>query len=129
PEHWACGPPARPTPPAAGEGWSRNAIDQFVAARLKTEGLEPSAEADRATLIRRLSLDLTGLPPSVEEVEQFVADTSPDAYEKLVERLLASPHFGERMALEWLDSARYADTNGYSIDGGRHMWLWRDWVI
>src|SRR5690606_28327684 len=84
---------------------------------------------DRATLIRRLALDLTGLPPSAEEVAQFVADTSPDAYEKLVERLLASPHFGERMALEWLDAARYADTNGFSIDGGRHMWLWRDWVI
>ncbi len=128
-QHWAFVPPARSTPPDAGEGWSRGAIDRFVAARLDEEGLVPSAEADRATLIRRLTLDLTGLPPSADEVEQFVADPAPDAYERLVDRLLASPHFGERMALEWLDAARYADTNGYSIDGGRHMWLWRDWVI
>jgi hypothetical protein len=91
--------------------------------------MTPAAEADRWTLARRLSLDLTGLPPSAEEVEAFVADEDQDAYERYVDRLLASPHFGERMALAWLDAARYADTNGYSIDGGRHMWLWRDWVI
>jgi hypothetical protein len=98
-------------------------------ARLDAEGLKPSAEADRRMLIRRVYLDLTGLPPSTEEVEAFVADQSSDAYERLVDRLLADRHFGERMALVWLDAARYADTNGFSIDGGRHMWLWRDWVI
>src|SRR5690606_18007502 len=127
--HWACVPPTRPEPPAASQDWARSAIDRFVAARLERAGLTPSPEADRRTLIRRLALDLTGLPPSAEEVKSFVDDKSPDAYEQLVERLLASPHFGERMALDWLDAARYADTNGYSIDGGRHMWLWRDWVI
>jgi hypothetical protein len=109
--------------------WPRNEIDHFILARLEQEGFQPTAEADRRTLIRRLYFDLTGLPPSAAEVEAFVADASPDAYEKLVDRLLADPHFGERMALVWLDAARYADTNGYSIDGGRHMWLWRDWVI
>src|SRR6185436_15854977 len=93
------------------------------------EKLSHTPEADRRTLIRRLSLDLTGLPPSAADVDAFVDDRDPGAYERLVDRLLASPHFGERMALVWLDAARYADTNGYSIDGGRHMWLWRDWVI
>ncbi len=104
-------------------------IDTFVRAQLATEKLSPAPAADPRTLIRRVTLDLTGLPPSAAEVEAFVADKSPDAYQRLVSRLLASPAFGERMALDWLDSARYADTNGYSIDGGRHMWLWRDWVI
>ncbi len=96
---------------------------------MSEEKLQPSPEADRATLIRRLALGLTGLPPSGDEVLAFVNDDSPKAYENLVDRLLASPHFGERLALEWLDAARYADTNGFSIDGGRHMWIWRDWVI
>ena len=128
-EHWAFVPPTRPTPPEAGQNWARNAIDRFVAARLAQEGLSPSPEADKSTLVRRVYLDLTGLPPSSQEVAAFVNDSSPDAYEKLVDKLLASPHFGERMTLDWLDAARYADTNGYSIDGGRHMWLWRDWVI
>jgi hypothetical protein len=109
--------------------WPRDVIDHFILDRLNAEGLQPSAEADRRTLIRRLNLDLIGLPPTATEVAAFVADESPDAYEKLVDRLLANPHFGERMALVWLDAARYADTNGFSIDGGRHMWLWRDWVI
>ena len=109
--------------------WPRNEIDNFILERLDAEKLQHAPEADRRTLIRRLYFDLTGLPPSAAEVEAFVADASPDAYEKLVDRLLADPHFGERMALVWLDAARYADTNGYSIDGGRHMWLWRDWVI
>ncbi len=109
--------------------WPRNEIDNFILARLETAGLQPSPEADRRTLIRRVSLDLTGLPPSAKEVEAFAHDDDPHAYEKLVDRLLASPHYGERMALVWLDAARYADTNGFSIDGGRHMWLWRDWVI
>ncbi|MFO0788546.1 MAG: PSD1 and planctomycete cytochrome C domain-containing protein [Pirellulales bacterium] len=131
-KHWSFIPPVKATVPAAAaehERWPRNEIDHFVLERLEAEGLSPSPEADRRTLIRRLSLDLTGLPPSAVEVEAFAADESPDAYEKLIDRLLASPHFGERMALVWLDAARYADTNGYSIDGGRHMWMWRDWVI
>ncbi len=122
--HWAFAVPKETPAPSAG-----HPIDAFVLATLKKKGLAPTALADRATLIRRVSLDLTGLPPSAEEVQAFVADQDPQAYAKLVARLLASPHFGERMALEWLDSARYADTNGFSIDGGRNMWLWRDWVI
>ena len=93
------------------------------------EGLQPSAEADRATLIRRVSLDLTGLPPTPQEIDDFLSDRSPKAYEKVVDRLLASPRYGERMAFRWLDAARYADTNGYQIDGEREMWRWRDWVI
>ncbi|MCC6491708.1 MAG: PSD1 domain-containing protein [Pirellulales bacterium] len=129
-EHWSFIPAVKaPLPEVVDGAWPRNEIDRFVLARLEAEGLNPSPEADRRTLIRRLSLDLLGLPPSAEEAEAFVADSRADAYEQLVERLLASPHFGERMALAWLDAARYADTNGFSIDGGRHMWLWRDWVI
>jgi hypothetical protein len=124
-EHWAFIAPVRTAVPAG----SVNAIDGFVRARLAEEGLTPAPPADPATLARRLSLDLTGLPPGADEVAAFVADSSPDAYARLVEQLLASPHFGERMALPWLDAARYADTNGFSIDGGRHAWLWRDWVI
>lgn len=129
-KHWAFISPAKaPLPEVSDAAWCRNKIDRFVLARLEAEGLKPSPEASRRMVIRRLFLDLTGLPPSVEQVEAFVADERPDAYERLVDQLLASPHFGERLALEWLDSARYADTNGFSIDGGRHMWLWRDWVI
>jgi hypothetical protein len=128
--HWSFIPPVKGTPPeVTDKTWPRNEIDHFVLARLDAEGLEPSASADDRTLVRRLSLDLTGMPPSAGEVEAFVADQSEDAYENLVDRLLADRHFGERMALDWLDAGRYADTNGYSIDGGRHMWLWRDWVI
>jgi mono/diheme cytochrome c family protein len=108
---------------------SSNPIDAFVRAKLKEHGLKPNKEADRYTLIRRLSLDLIGLPPTVQEVDDFIADKSPNAYEKVVERLLASPHFGERLALAWLDQARYADTSGYHFDGFRQMHLWRDWVI
>jgi len=107
----------------------KHPVDSLVDLRLAVEGLNRSPQADRATLIRRLSIDLTGLVPSGDEVKAFVNDPSSKAYEKLVDRLLSSPHFGERLAMEWLDSARYADTNGFSIDGGRHMWLWRDWVI
>ncbi|MFM2169924.1 MAG: hypothetical protein RI957_153 [Verrucomicrobiota bacterium] len=106
-----------------------NAIDAFIRQTLDAKNMSFSPAADRGTLLRRLSLDLTGLPPSPEEIQTFVADGRPEAYEAAVDRLLASPHFGERMALPWLDAARYADTNGYSIDGGRHAWLWRDWVI
>ena len=109
--------------------WPRNAIDRFVLARLEQETLHPSPEASRETLIRRLSFDLTGLPPGLADIDAFVGDTSPDAYEKLVDRLLASPHYGERMANDWLDLARYADTYGYQADVDRDMSPWRDWVI
>lgn len=129
-KHWSFIPPKRAaTPEVSEKTWPRNEIDNFILKRLDTEKLKHSPEADRRTLIRRLYFDLTGLPPNAAEVETFAADESTDAYEKLVDRLLADPHFGERMALIWLDAARYADTNGYSIDGGRDMWLWRDWVI
>jgi hypothetical protein len=128
--HWSLIPPARPAlPPVQDAAWVRSPIDSFVLARLEREGLAPSPEADRATLIRRLSLDLTGLPPTPAEVDAFLADSSPGAYERVVDRLLASPRFGERMASRWLDGARYADTSGYQSDGERYMWRWRDWVI
>ena len=126
--HWAFQAPLKATIPEIPDA-SPNPIDPFVAARLKAENLKFSPEADRRTLIRRVSLDLTGLPPSPEEIQAFIADTSPQAYETLVDRLLASPRFGEHFASPWLDASRYADTNGYSIDGGRHQWIWRDWVI
>jgi mono/diheme cytochrome c family protein len=128
--HWAYAKPVRPPIPAVTRGdWVRSPIDAFVLARLEKEGLSPSPEADRETLARRLSLDLVGLPPSPAEVDAFLADASPDAYEKLVDRLLASPRYGERWARPWLDLARYADTNGYEKDQGRVAWRWRDWVI
>ncbi len=129
-KHWAYVKPERlPVPRVKNAAWVRNPIDAFVLARLEKEGLSPSPEAARETLIRRVSLDLTGLPPSIEEVDAFVADKSPGAYEKLVDRLLASPHYGERWARPWLDLARYADTNGYEADHERSMWKYRDWVI
>lgn len=129
-QHWAFIAPQRPQVPKVNAGaWSRNAIDSFVLARLEKEGLQPSAEADRATLIRRVSFDLTGLPPTPQEIDDYVNDHSPNAYEKVVDRLLASERYGERMAFRWLDAARYADTNGYQVDGDREMWRWRDWVI
>jgi len=129
-EHWAFLPVSKAAPPAVKDaGWGRNAIDQFIAARLESEGVRPSPEADRATLFRRVSLDLLGLLPTPEEVQQFVADPAPDAYEKLVDHLLTSPHYGERWGRHWLDQARYADSNGYTIDSARGMWPYRDWVI
>ncbi|PYV12800.1 MAG: hypothetical protein DMG07_16295 [Acidobacteria bacterium] len=129
-KHWSLVPPARPAlPEVRNAAWVRNEIDRFILARLEKEGLVPSPEADRVTLIRRVSLDLTGLPPSIEDVERFAADARPDAYERLVDRLLASPHYGERWGRHWLDLARYADSNGYSIDGPREIWKYRDWVI
>ncbi len=128
--HWAFEKPTRPEPPAVKlETWVRNPVDNFVVAKLETEGLTPSGEASRETLIRRLSFDLTGLPPTPAEVDAFLTDNRPDAYERLVERLLSSPHYGELMAMNWLDGARYADTNGYQNDFNRAMWPWRDWVI
>src|SRR5262245_50486684 len=128
--HWSLIPPRRPAlPKVAEEGWSRNALDRFILAALESRQWKPAAEADRTTLIRRVTLDLTGLPPTPAEVDAFLADRSPDAYEKVVDRLLASSHYGERMALDWLDLARYADTHGFHLDSGRDMWRWRDWVI
>lgn len=128
--HWAFVPPARTAMPAINQlDWPRNAIDYFILARLEKEGIKPSPEADRTTLIRRLSLDLIGLPPTIAEVDEFVKDTRSDAYERLVDRFLASPHYGERWGRHWLDAARYADSNGYSIDAPRSIWKYRDWVI
>ncbi len=128
--HWAFIAPERhPIPLAADPRWSANPIDRFIAARLATEKLAPSPEADRVTLIRRLSFDLIGLPPTPAEVAAFLADDHADAYDRLVDRLLASPHYGERWARHWLDLARYADSNGYSIDAPRSIWKYRDWVI
>ncbi|MFN7938905.1 MAG: PSD1 and planctomycete cytochrome C domain-containing protein, partial [Bryobacteraceae bacterium] len=128
--HWAFAAPLRPPAPSVrNAGWVRNEIDRFVLARLEKEGLKPSAEASRETLIRRLSLDITGLPPSPAEVAAFAADRAPDAYEKLVDRLFASERYGERMAVDWLDAARYADTHGYQVDPEKEMWAWRDWVV
>jgi mono/diheme cytochrome c family protein len=129
-KHWAFIAPVRPpTPAVSRKSWVRTPIDAFILARLDKEGLRPSPEADRATLLRRLSLDLIGLPPSLEEIDAFLADKSPKAYEKQVERLLASPHYGERWARIWLDAARYADSNGYEKDAPRFVWFYRDWVI
>lgn len=129
-EHWAFIPPKREPPPGTKQAdWVRNAIDQFVLARLEKEGLTPSPEAGRRTLIRRVTYDLTGLPPKPEEVEAFLADSSPNAYEKVVDRLLASPHYGEHRTHYWLDYARFADTTGLHFDNYRSVWPYRDYVI
>jgi hypothetical protein len=130
-QHWAFVAAKRQAPPEIRNPKSeiRNSIDAFVQAKRQAAKLEGSPEADRATLIRRVTLDLTGLPPRLAEVDAFLADTAPDAYEKVVERLLASPRYGERMANLWLDLARFGDTSGYEYDSTRQMWLWRDWVI
>lgn len=123
-KHWAYIPPVKPAVPA-----SANAIDFLIRARLDREGLKPSPRADKATLLRRVTLDLTGLPPTPEELDAFLKDNSGNAYERVVDRLLASPRYAERMAFRWMEAARYADTNGYQSDGNRQMWRWRDWVI
>ena len=134
-KHWAFETPRRPALPVVrNRTWPRNPIDHFVLARLETEILgrqrmKPSPEAPRETLIRRVTLDLTGLPPTPQEVAAARNDKSADWYERVVERLLASPHYGERMVWEWLDAARYADSNGYQGDGERTMWPWRDWAV
>src|SRR5262245_25590204 len=128
--HWSFRPVRRPAVPAVKEpAWPRNGIDHFIQARLDKEGIRPSPEADKVTLIRRLSLDLLGLPPAPSEVDAFLSDTSPAAYERLVDRLLESPHYGEHQARLWLDAARYADSNGFTIDAPRSIWKYRDWVI
>jgi len=128
--HWAFVSPKRVEPPAPKDAaWARNPIDNFILSRLEKEGLKPSPEADKATLLRRVTYDLSGLPPTLEELDSFLADNSQDAYEKRVDALLRSPRYGERMAAAWLDLARYADTHGYHIDSHREMWHWRDWLI
>lgn len=123
--HWAYLPIKRPSVPAV----SSHPVDAFIRQRLAAEKMQAAPQADKVTLIRRVTLDLTGLPPSPAEVDAFVNDTAPDAYERVVDRLLASPHYGERMAVEWLDGARFADTNGYQVDRDRTLYAWRDWVI
>ena len=129
-DHWAFIAPKQVAPPSVKQSdWAENPIDQFVLARLEAAGLKPLPAADRYTLVRRVYLDLIGLPPTPQEADEFVKDRSPDAYEKLVDRLLSSAHYGERWARRWLDLARYADTNGYEKDRPRTMWLYRDWVI
>lgn len=128
--HWAFAPPVQVALPLVKRtDWPRNGIDHFVLERFEQRGLAPSPPADRHVLIRRASLDLTGLPPTIAEADAFANDLAPDAYERLVERLLASPHYGERWARRWMDLARYADTNGFEKDRPRSIWLWRDWLI
>ncbi len=128
--HWSLIPPLRTALPTVQQtNWGRNPIDNFILARLEKEGLSPSQIADKGTLLRRVTLDLTGLPPSPVELDAFLADRSPQAYDKVVDRLLQSPRLGERLAMHWLDLARYADTNGYNNDEDRTQWMWRDWVI
>ena len=128
--HWAFEPPRKPALPAVKErDWPINEIDRFILARLEAEGLSPESEADKTTLIRRVTLDLTGLPPTLEEVDAFLADRSRGAYERVVDRLLESPRYGEHMARFWLDAARYGDTHGLHLDNYREIWPYRDWVI
>lgn len=130
--HWSFAPLSRPQVPSvevALNQQSRNSIDAFILSRLADEKLSPSPEADRLRLLRRISLDLTGVPPTLSEIDEFLADGAPDAFEKVVDRLMASPRYGERMAIDWLDAARYADTHGFNNDTTRYMWRWRDWTI
>ncbi len=128
--HWAFLPPQRPGLPAVrNESWCRTPIDRFILARLEAEGLAPSPEADKITLARRLSLDVIGLPPTISEVDAFRADDRKETYCQLVERLLESPHYGERWGRIWLDAARYADSDGYEKDKSRQVYFYRDWVI
>ena len=128
--HWTFRAPVQPeVPQTSNTTWPKNKIDSFVLARLEREGLQPARTASRETLIRRVALDLTGLPPTLQEIDAFLADRSPDAYTKMVDRYLASPAYGEHMARHWLDLARYADSNGYQYDTEREQWIWRDWVI
>jgi hypothetical protein len=129
-EHWAFQPPVEPKPRAVtNAAWARNPIDRFILAALESKQLAPAPGADARTLIRRVALSATGLPPKPAEVEAFLADTAPGAYERMVERYLASPHYGEQRAHYWLDAVRYADTNGVHFDNYREIWPYRDWVI
>src|SRR4051812_18036374 len=130
PKHWAyVAPRSSPSPAVLDAAWSKNAIDAYILERLQRERITPSPPADRERLIRRLSLDLIGLPPSLADADSFLSDHSPDAVERLIDRLLASPRYGERWATPWLDAARFADSNGYQRDGHRTIWPFRDWVI
>ena len=129
-KHWAfVAPLKKKVPQVRKPNWVRNPIDGFILSELERRSLEPSPEAKKEVLIKRLYVDLIGLPPSPEEVDTYMNDTSSDAYEKVVDHLLASPHYGERMAMEWLDAARYADSNGFQFDGETYQWIWRDWVV
>ena len=129
-QHWAFIPPRRPALPQVNDtSWPRQNLDHFVLKRLESQGLIPSPPAKKSRILRRVTFDLTGLPPTLDELDAFLADPSPAAYEKAVDRLLASPRYGERMAAVWLDLARYADTDGYQDDEPRIMWRWRDWVV
>lgn len=127
--HWSFLPVQEPSIPAQQDQWGHNPIDQFVYQKLREQGLQPEPEADKETLLRRVTLDLTGLPPTIEEIDAFLSDSNPDAYAHVVDRLMRTDAYAERMALEWMDVARYADSHGYSLDGYRFMWPWRDWVI
>ena len=128
--HWAFVPPQVPAVPQVKKSqWPVNGIDHFVLAKLEQEGLQPSPRADRATLLRRVTFDLTGLPPTIGELDAFLGDDAADAYEKAVDRLLASARYGEHMALDWMEASRYADTDGYQNDRLRYMWVWRDWLV
>ncbi len=128
--HWAFIAPANPAPPVVAQSrWARNPVDQFIAARIESQKLSSAAEADKPTLLRRVSFDLTGLPPTLAELDAFLADAAPDAYEKAVDRLLKSPRYGEHMARFWLDLARYGDTHGLHLDNERSIWPYRDWVV
>ncbi|MFO1044403.1 MAG: DUF1553 domain-containing protein [Planctomycetaceae bacterium] len=130
--HWSFTTLTRPKVPSVNPAYNRqarNSIDNFVLSRLAEEKLNPSPESDRLRLLRRISLDLTGVPPTLGEIDEFLADGAPDAFEKVVDRLMASPRYGERMAIDWLDAARYADTHGFNNDTTRYMWRWRDWTI
>src|SRR5262249_23095619 len=127
--HWAFEPPRKPSlPPVKNSRWPVTEIDQFILARLEAEGLAPVPPADKAMLIRRATLDLTGLPPALSAVDAFVRDSSESAYERVVDRLLDSPRYGEHMARFWLDAARYGDTHGLHLDNYREIWPYRDWV-
>jgi hypothetical protein len=131
-EHWAFQPPLKPKPPpvkTVNPAWLRNPIDRFILARLEEKGIAPAPAADARTLIRRVAIGVTGLPPKPSEVQAFLADAAPGAYERMVDRYLASPHYGEQRAHYWLDAVRYADTNGIHFDNYREIWPYRDWVI
>ncbi|HVX48888.1 MAG TPA: DUF1549 domain-containing protein, partial [Chitinophagaceae bacterium] len=128
--HWAFTPPKKvPLPEVDDKKWVKNEIDYFTLAKMEEKGLKPNEEADKERLLKRISLDITGLPPSIEMMDKFLNDKSPDAYEKMVDQLLASNAYGEKMAVHWLDVARYADSYGYQDDNIRTQWPWRDWVI
>lgn len=128
-KHWAFIPPEKVDVDIQTVSWATNEIDVFIYDKMQSEGLSPNEEAEKEYLLKRLSFDLTGLPPTLEMQQAFMADDSPKAYEALVDQLLADKHYGEKMAIHWLDLARYADSNGYQDDGMRTMWPWRDWVI